>query len=91
MSTQPSAKPAKPFHRMRGVSVLKMLLFIPLALVLMLILAVAFFEGRKAYWDYRVREMCAKDGGGKLSQHVTISRKDAGLRNVSMILRHQRY
>jgi hypothetical protein len=72
MSTRPSAKPAKPFHRMRGVSVLKMLLFIPLALVLMLILAVAFFEGRKAYWDYRVREMCAKDGGVKINEVIEV-------------------
>lgn len=64
MSIRPSTKPAKPsFHRMRGVSVLKILLFIPLTLVLILLLALAFFEGRKAYWDYRVREMCAKDGG----------------------------
>lgn len=79
MNTRPYFAPAGRLHRMRGASFLKVLLLIPLALVLMLILALAFFEGRKAYWDYRVRDMCAKDGGVKLFEHVTISRKEAGL------------
>lgn len=79
MSTWTCGKPAKSFQRMRGISLLKVLLLIPVTLVLMLTLAVAFFEGRKAYWDYRVREMCTKDGGVRLFDYVTISRKEAGL------------
>ena len=56
----------------RGASVIKMLLVIPVALVLLLALVFAFFEGRKAYWDYRVREMCAKDGGIRVYERVLI-------------------
>ncbi|MEO1768095.1 hypothetical protein, partial [Thiobacter aerophilum] len=48
---------------MRGSSLVKKLLFIPLAFVVLLLLAISFFEGRKAYWDYQVRKMCEKDGG----------------------------
>ena len=58
---------------MRGAGVIRMLLFIPVALMLLLILAVTYFEGRKAYWDYRVREMCAKDGGVTVIEPVAIS------------------
>lgn len=72
LNTRPYIEPPRPIHQMRGVSLLKVLLFIPLALVLMLILAVTFYEGRKAYWDYRVREMCAKDGGVKISEIIDV-------------------
>lgn len=34
-----------------------------LGLVAILVLVVGFYEGRKAYWDYQVRQMCEKDGG----------------------------
>ena len=45
---------------------------IPLAILAMLILAVGFYEGRKAYWDYRVNEMCEKDGGIQVFERVVI-------------------
>ena len=35
-------------------------------LILIPLLTLTFFEGRKAYWDYRVTEMCEKDGGIKV-------------------------
>lgn len=60
---------------MRGVGLIKSLLLIPGVLVLLLLLAVAFFEGRKAYWDYQVREICKKDGGTKVFERVAIPHK----------------
>lgn len=63
-----------PVRRMRGASTVKLLVLIPVALVLLLILGIGFYEGRKAYWDYRVREMCAKDGGYATYEKVSISR-----------------
>jgi hypothetical protein len=62
--------------RQRGLGLIGWLLMIPVALVVLLILAVAFYEGRKAYWDYRVREMCEKDGGVKILEKLRISRLD---------------
>lgn len=42
------------------------------ALVVPLLLAVGFFEGRKAYWDSQVRGMCEKDGGVKVYETVRL-------------------
>lgn len=65
--------PRYPARRgMHGASPIKTLLLIPVGLVLLLLLAVAFFEGRKAYWDYRVRQMCDKDGGIKVYEQVAL-------------------
>ena len=61
---------------MRGVGLIKSLLLIPGVLVLLLLLAVAFFEGRKAYWDYRVKEMCEKDGGIFVVQQIHLNADD---------------
>lgn len=57
---------------MRGASPLWVLLLIPAVLLVLLAATVLFFEGRKAYWDYRVREMCAKDGGVKVFETVKL-------------------
>jgi len=59
---------------MRGAGLTKTLLLIPAVLVLLLLLAVAFFEGRKAYWDYQVRGMCEKDGGVSIYEKVAVTR-----------------
>ncbi|MEZ5617336.1 MAG: hypothetical protein R3E40_03540 [Rhodocyclaceae bacterium] len=61
---------------MRGAGLIKTLLLIPVVLVLLLLLAVAFFEGRKAYWDYRVQVMCEKDGGVYVVQQIHLSADD---------------
>ncbi len=45
-------------------------------LVLVPALIVVFFVGRKAYWDYRVSEMCARDGGTVVIEPVTISQSE---------------
>jgi hypothetical protein len=47
------------------------------ALVVLLLLAVGFFEGRKAYWDYQVRGMCEKDGGARIHEHELITHQEA--------------
>lgn len=46
-----------------GSVLIKLLIGIPLALIAALLLTFAFYEGRKAYWDWRVERMCEKDGG----------------------------
>lgn len=43
------------------------------ALVLIPILVATFYEGRKVYLDYRVREMCANDGGVTIVEPIFIS------------------
>ncbi len=60
---------------MRGASLVKTMLFLLAALVGLLLLAIGFFEGRKAYWDYQVRGMCEKDGGMKLYQRMPLPKK----------------
>jgi hypothetical protein len=61
-------------HRMRGASLVKLLLLIFAALVLLITATFVFFEGRKAYWDHQVREMCERDGGSTTYEKVNISR-----------------
>lgn len=62
-------------RRMRGIGVVKVLLLIPIALVLIVLLAFGFFEGRKAYWDGQVKEMCAKDGGVKIGDVIDVDER----------------
>ncbi|HSH28646.1 MAG TPA: hypothetical protein VK971_01965 [Thiohalobacter sp.] len=61
---------------MRGAGLLKVIVLIPLALVVLLALTFAFYEGRKAYWDYRVREMCEKNGGVFIKDKIEISERE---------------
>ena len=63
-------------RRARGASTVKVLLLIPVALVLLLVLAVIFFEARKAYWDHQVKLMCEKDGGVKAYERIQISQEE---------------
>ena len=65
--------------RSRGLGVIGWLLIIPVALIALLILAIGFYEGRKAYWDSNVREMCEKDGGVKIFEKLRISKADIDL------------
>ena len=39
---------------------------IVITIILIPILSLVFFEGRKAYWDNQVTKMCKKDGGIKI-------------------------
>ncbi|MDP2883068.1 MAG: hypothetical protein Q8N89_15990 [Azonexus sp.] len=58
---------------MRGASSFWTLMLIPVALLVSLAVTFVFFEGRKAYWDYRVREMCEKDGGVQINEIVEVN------------------
>lgn len=49
---------------------------IPVALISLLVLAIGFYEGRKAYWDSKVREMCAKDGGVQIINKLRVSTEE---------------
>lgn len=44
-------------------------------LILVPLMVVGFYEGRKAYWDEQVRQMCAKDGGVSILEKVFISKE----------------
>ena len=58
--------------RQQGMSVITAILLVPLILILLVILVFGFYEGRKAYWDYRVREMCARDGGIRIYEIIEL-------------------
>lgn len=62
-----------------GFGVLAILIAIPVTAIALLALAVAFYEGRKAYWDSEVRAMCEKDGGVMIFERVPISKAEAGM------------
>ena len=64
-------------RRQHGLSVIGWLLMIPAALIVLLILVIGFYEGRKAYWDAQVREMCARDGGVTIFEQIVISAAQA--------------
>ena len=57
----------------RGLSTIGWLITMPIVL---LILAIGFYEGRKAYWDAEVRTMCEKDGGIKVFETVKLDRQE---------------
>lgn len=59
-----------------GFSTLTWLLAIPAFLIAGLIAAVIFYEGRKAYWDAQVKEMCAKDGGVTIYEQIALSKAE---------------
>lgn len=60
----------------RGFGLLGWILMVPVVIIVLLILAIGFYEGRKAYWDAKVREMCEKDGGVTIYERVRISRAE---------------
>lgn len=60
----------KPLYYQCGTA--KVLLVVAV-LILFPILMAGFYEGRKAYWDAKVREMCAKDGGTSIFVTVPIT------------------
>jgi len=55
-----------------GAIVIKVLSLVFAALILIPLLVLGFYEGRKAYWDAQVTEMCAKDGGIKVYETVKL-------------------
>ena len=61
----------------RGASLIAWLLMITASIVVSLILVVGFYEGRKSYWDWKVKELCAKDGGVRIFERIAISKEQA--------------
>jgi hypothetical protein len=57
-------------------SVIGWVLTIPLALVALTIIALCFHEGRKAYWDYQIKEFCGKEGDGKVLQTIELTKPE---------------
>jgi hypothetical protein len=57
----------------RGGSVLKMILIIPAAMLVAGIGWLVYADQRLKYWDDKVREMCAKEGGVQVLQHVPLT------------------
>lgn len=56
-------RPRRRFHCAAQFGVIKPWMLVVLLLAFAPLLTLGFYEGRKAYWDAKVREMCAKDGG----------------------------
>lgn len=57
----------------RGGSALKALVVVPVAFLVAGIGWYAFASLRLQYWDGKVRELCAKEGGVKVLQHVALT------------------
>ena len=52
----------------KWIRALRVLVLMPLAIIVVIALAFAFYEAHKAYWDYRVDQLCAQDGGVKIRE-----------------------
>lgn len=62
--------------RCGGFSVLGWVVIVPAVIVMIILLVFGFYEGRKAYWDGKVGEMCEKDGGGKVLRSIELSKEE---------------
>ena len=59
-----------------GFGIIGWIVMIPVLIIVILILIAGFYEGRKAYWDHKVKEMCEKDGGATVFENVRISQEE---------------
>lgn len=57
-------------------NVLKIVKWIFISPAILVLLAVAFCEINKAYWDNKVDSLCAKDGGVTIYEKIVIYRSD---------------
>jgi|CXWL01.1.fsa_nt_gi hypothetical protein len=46
------------------------------SIAILVLLAVSLHEGQKAYWDSKVREMCAKDGGARVLNAIDVDQEE---------------
>jgi len=60
------------FNKQYGVSVIKFIALTPLILIGLVVMAFVFTLLNKAYWDYRVKQMCEKDGGVTVYEKVEL-------------------
>lgn len=59
-----------------GMGLIGWFFTILLAFILLLIITIGFYEGRKSYWDNRVTEMCSEDGGVKVFETIQVIQKE---------------
>ena len=59
----------------QGFGLVKVLISIPLVLIGLVILAFAYTELNKDYWDYRVKELCEKEGGVTVFETVELTKE----------------
>lgn len=62
-------------RRESGMGLIGMIVLIPVLLIVAAVAWYGYCEARKAYWDHRVKEMCAKDGGVKVYERVPLPQK----------------
>lgn len=55
---------------------LRMVLAIFAGLLVILLSVFAFFETRKTYWDSRLRDLCAQDGGVSVFEKITLTSEE---------------
>jgi hypothetical protein len=55
----------------------KMVSAIVIAPIAILVAGIGGCEARKAYYDWQVRQMCEKDGGIRVYEHIRLSRETA--------------
>ncbi|WP_418647610.1 hypothetical protein ACNQFN_22395 [Thauera butanivorans] len=65
-------RPQRRFRRTAQSGAIKPWMLIVLLLALAPLLTLGFYEGRKAYWDAKVREMCEIDGGVKINEVIDV-------------------
>ena len=63
-------------NKQHGVSVIKLISLIPLILIGLVVLAFIFTLLNKVYWDYRVKQMCEKDGGVTVYEKVELTQEE---------------
>jgi hypothetical protein len=66
------------WRREGGMGFLGWILSIPFLLIGLLILGFVSTLINQAYWDYRVEEMCKKDGGRTIYEKVVLSDEEYG-------------
>ena len=65
--------------KQRGIGIVKIIALIPMVLIGLVILAFILTLLNKAYWDYRVRQMCEKDGGVHVYEVIPVTVDEAEL------------
>lgn len=72
--------------KQQGFGVVKFFVSIPLVLIGLVVLVFVYTELNKAYWDYRVKELCEEDGGVTVFETVELTKEEyemyGGIKNV---------
>lgn len=63
-------------NKQQGLGIIKVIALTPLVLIGLVMLAFIFTLLNKSYWDYRVKQMCEKDGGVTVYEKVELSEEE---------------